>query len=264
MLKKRINIYRIVLLFIGLIWINTLWSQRVKIENLVVFDDKEYHFGFFFGASQMLYTIKTKQKFENIDYKLAQFPEIKKEIEWARVTKIGAAPTIGFTIGIISDFRLGKYFNLRFTPDLQFGERVLHYDIEIKDLNSTLETQQYQKRVPSTLLNFPLAIKYKGMRMRNVRPYLIVGGHYTMDLGAQANKTEPNSEAKVITIKLFRDDIYAEAGVGFDFYFNWFKMSTELKMSYGIFDVLSHESYIWTDPIERLNSKLFQFNVTFE
>jgi len=260
--EKRINIYRGILIFIGLLIFGPVKSQHAAIMlNLPNFDEKEYHFGFYLGVNQMLYTIKTKPYFETTLYTNEQFPE--EEVQWAKVAKIGAAPTTGFTIGIISDFRLGKYFNLRFTPDLQFGERILLYDIEFENLQNTVENVQFQKRVPSTFLNFPLAIKYKGMRIRNVRPYLIAGGRLTMDLGAQATKTIEGNELDV-TIKLFRDDIYAEAGVGFDFYFNWFKMSTELKMSYGIRDVLLHEDYIWTDPIERLNSKLFHFNVTFE
>lgn len=254
--------YRIVLILTGLLSFSTLWGQQVKIENLTFFDKKEYHFGFFLGVNQMLYTIKTKADFENIPYTRNQIPEFPA-IDSAKVLKIGAAPTFGFTIGIISDLRLGKYFNLRFTPNLQFGERLLLYDIQTYNGAVTATIIGYEKRVPSTLLNFPINLKYKGIRMHNMRPYLIVGGRLTMDLGAQASKTI-NENEQDITIKLYRDDIYAEAGVGFDFYFNWFKMSTELKMSYGLRDVLLHENNIWVDPIEHLNSKLFQFSVTFE
>lgn len=253
--------YRVVLILIGLLSFNTLWGQQAKIGNLTFFDDKEYHFGFFLGANQMLYTLKTKADFENTIYLQNQIPEFNAD--QAQVLKIGVKPTLGFTIGIISDMRLGRYFNLRFTPDLQFGERLLTYDIQTEYRGVSETIIGYEKRIPSTLLNFPISLKYKGMRMHNTRPYLIVGGRVTMDLGSQASKTI-NENERDITIKLYRDDIYAEVGVGFDFYFNWFKMSTELKMSYGIRDVLLHENNIWVDPIESLNSKLFQFSVTFE
>ncbi len=250
-----------VLLFVGFMWINNLWSQRVKMENLVVFDDKEYHFGFFFGANQMLYTINTRDNFENTPYSQVDRKEL--DAGTAKATKIGAAPTLGFTVGIISDLRLGKYFNLRFTPNLEFGERILNFDIHYSLNNVPDSLIGYKKRVPSTLLNFPLAIKYKGMRSHNMRPYLLVGGRVSLDLGAQASKTIEGNE-NVVTIKLFRDDIYAEAGFGFDFYFNWFKMSTELRMSYGLRDIILHEDNIWVGPIESMRSKVFQFNVTFE
>lgn len=261
MIKNKIHIYRAIIILIGIFAIGPLWSQQSKVQNLITFDDKEYHFGFFLGTNQMLYTLKTKANFENTIYVQDQIPEFNAD--QARVLKIGVKPTLGFTIGIISDMRLGKYFNLRFTPNLQFGERLLSYDIRTEYGGESETIIGYEKRIPSTLLNFPINLKYKGMRMHNIRPYLIVGGRATMDLGSQASKTI-NENERDITIKLYRDDIYAEAGVGFDFYFNWFKMSTELKMSYGFRDVLLHENNIWVDPIESLNSKLFQFSVTFE
>lgn len=263
MIKNKIHIYRAIIILIGIFAIGPLWSQQSKVQNLITFDDKPYHFGFFLGANQMLYTIKTRVDFEDRFYEKNQIPEFPA-IDSAQVLKIGAKPTLGFTIGIISDMRLGKYFNLRFTPNLQFGERILTYDLrKYKGMSKTIEG--YEKRIPSTLLNFPISLKYKGMRMHNIRPYLIVGGRVTMDLGSLASKTATSPWD--ITIKLYRNDIYADAGVGFDFYFNWFKMSTELKMSYGIRDdILSHENEdnIWVNPIESLKSKVFQFSVTFE
>lgn len=260
MIEKN-NILKGLLLIAGLLVYSSTWAQQAKINNLLFFDEKEYHFGFFLGLNQMLYTVKTKTDFEKTVYLQDQIPEFNAD--QARILNVGVKPTFGFTVGIISDIRMGKYFNLRFTPDLQFGERLLTYDIQTIYNSKTDTIFGYEKRVPSTLLNFPISIKYKGMRMQNLRPYLIAGARYTMDLGAQASKTI-NQNENDITIKLYRDDIYAEAGVGFDFYFNWFKMSTELKMSYGIRDVLLHEDNAWVDPIEKINSKLFQFSVTFE
>lgn len=244
-----------------LVFSNTVYSQHTRIGNLLFFDEKDYHFGFYLGANQMLYTLKTKTDFEQTIYTQDQIPEMNAD--QARVLNVGVLPTLGFNVGIISDVRLGNYFNLRFTPDLQFGERVLTYDIETTYRNEVDTVFGYEKRIPSTLLNFPFALKYKGKRILNMRPYVFVGARYTMDLGSQASKTI-NQNERDITVKLYRDDLYGEAGVGFDFYFNWFKMSTELKMSYGIRDVLVHETNIWADPIESLRSKLFQFNVTFE
>lgn len=260
MIKNKIHIYRAIIILIGIFAIGPLWSQQSKVQNLITFDEKPYHFGFFLGANQMLYTLKTKANFENTPYFQNQIPEFNAD--QAKVLKIGAKPTLGFTIGIISDMRLGKYFNLRFIPNLQFGERLLSYDIRT-EYGGVIDTIiGYEKRIPSTLLNFPISLKYKGMRMHNIRPYLIVGGRATMDLGSLASKTATSPWD--IPIKLYRNDIYAEAGVGFDFYFNWFKMSTELKMSYGFNNVLKQDNTIWTDPIDSLKSKVFQFSVTFE
>ena len=65
-------------------------------------------------------------------------------------------------------------------------------------------------------------------------------------------------------MKLNASDFYAEAGVGFDFYNEWFKFGIELKMMYGMMDVLKREKNIYTDGIESLKSKIFQLSFTFE
>jgi len=99
--------------------------------------------------------------------------------------------------------------------------------------------------------------------MHNARPYVFIGVKFVMDLAAQAGKKEDQNERDVV-IKLYRSDIAFETGVGFDFYFNWFKMGTELRMSYGLNDVLKNEDNIYTDPIESLHSRIFQLVFTFE
>ncbi|MBN2236476.1 MAG: PorT family protein [Bacteroidales bacterium] len=258
---KKTGLNKVLLIVVSFLLTWSAFGQQAKIENLIYFDQKDYHFGFFLGANQMLYTVKTKIDFENKIYTQDQIPEMNAD--QARLLNIGAAPTLGFTVGIIADKRMGNYFNLRIVPDLQFGERLLVYDLVTTYRNELDTILGFQKRVPSTLLNFPIQLKYKGKRLHNLRPYVIVGAKYSMDIASQASKTI-NENERDITIKLYRDDVYAEAGVGFDFYFNRFKMSTELKMSYGFFDVLLNENNIWTDPIERMSSKMFSFNVTFE
>ena len=68
----------------------------------------------------------------------------------------------------------------------------------------------------------------------------------------------------MVQVKLNRHDVYYEIGVGFDFYFEWFKFGTELKMSYGMLDILKRENNIYTDGIDKLKSKIFQLSFTFE
>jgi hypothetical protein len=105
-------------------------------------------------------------------------------------------------------------------------------------------------------------VKYKAMRLKNFSPYVIAGGKYAIDLASEAKKNKDEINNK--HIKLYRSDIYGELGVGFDFYNNWFKLGVELKMSYGVRDMLRREDNIYTDVIDALNSKVFTLGVTFE
>ena len=54
-------------------------------------------------------------------------------------------------------------------------------------------------------------------------------------------------------------------GVGFDFYFSWFKMAVELKSSFGITDILNRDyQTVYADCIEKMKSQLFYINLTFQ
>ena len=158
--------------------------------------------------------------------------------------------------------RLGEYFDLRFIPSLAFGDRDLVYDIQTFK-NGDTSVINVTKRVPSTYVNFPLEVRYKAVRFGNFRPYLLGGVQYTLDLASQAKKRERKSSGQKI-IKLNQNDVYAEAGVGFDFYNEWFKFGIELKMMYGLMDILKQESNIYTSSIDKINSKIFQISFTFE
>jgi len=224
-----------------LLLVNLSYAQRrIRIENLPGYDLKKYHFGFVLGLNQMDFSIKPIEDYRPLDslYVLESFPD------W------------GFYIGIVSDLRVGEYFNLRFIPTLSFGDRNLEYLISYKD---TIFYNQV-KRIESTLLEFPLLLKYKALRMTNTRAYVIGGFKYTLDL---ASKQEKRDDDEVL-VKIRKNDFAYEVGVGFDFYFEYFKFATELKMSYGIRDLLVRDSNIFTDPISKLNSKVFQISFLFE
>jgi len=168
----------------------------------------------------------------------------------------------GFVISIVSNMRLNEYFDLRFIPSLAFGDRDIVYNIMTFRLGDTTMVN-ITKRIPSTYINFPLEVRYKAVRFGNFRPYLLGGVQYTLDLASQAKKRERKSNGQKI-VKLNANDVYAEAGVGFDFYNEWFKFGVELKMQYGLFNVLKQENNIYTAGIEKINSKIFQISFTFE
>ncbi|MCD4663708.1 MAG: PorT family protein, partial [Bacteroidales bacterium] len=221
------------------------------------YDYKKLHFGFILAMSQMHFTIKP---IEGLQYKIFD-SDATKEIsaDSAMLYSIEDDPTFGFTVGIVSNLRLGKYFDLRFIPSLAFGERYIDYRI-LKYRNGDQSLINIRKNIPSTFVELPLHLKYKSQRLNNLRAYVLTGLNYRIDLASQANKKRDQNQ---IQVKLNRNDVYYELGVGFDFYFEWFKFGTELKMSYDPLDVLKKEDNIYTDGFDKLNSKIFQLSFTF-
>ena len=233
-------------------------AQRLKVRNLPAYDLAPYHFGFILGMNQMLFTVRTTPGFQNITYSSLQTPDLYSDS--ARLLGIEHKPAFGFTIGIVSNLRLAESFDLRFVPSLSFGERDLEYSI-ITNFEGERDQILVNKKMQSTFVEFPLHIKYKGSRLNNVRPYWLAGAKYALDLASDSKKKEEN---KNIYVALNRSDLYGELGAGFDFYTTFFKFGIELKMSYGLNDILKREGNIYTGAVDRLNSKLFLLSFTFE
>ena len=220
---------------------NTVSAQRKRPDNLPKYDNAPYHFGFIIGVNSMNFVVTPVSDFMLQD----------------TVKAVTSQAEMGFDIGIVSNLRLGEHFDLRFIPTLAFGERIMLFTRSSHD-TVFFDTQ---KKVESTYLDFPLEVKFKSKRMQNSRAYVLAGVKYSIDMASQAKKKATDDE---IRIKLRKNDYSFEVGVGFDFYTTHFKFGTELKMAYGIRDLLIHEPNIYTESVERLNSKIFQFTFTFE
>ena len=234
-------------------------AQRVKVRNLSAYDLAPYHFGFILGMNQMLFTINTTPGFQHVGYSALQTPDLYADT--AQLLGIEHNPALGFTIGIVSNLRLAERFDLRFVPSLSFGERDIIYSIR-KGAEGEVSDVIINKKLQSTFIEFPLHLKYKGKRLQNVRPYWLVGAKYVIDLASDSKKKEEDNNNVYVAIN--RNDVYGEMGAGLDFYTAFFKFGVEVKMAYGLTDILRREDNIYTGAIDRMNSKLFLLSFTFE
>jgi len=232
-------------------------AQRSRPLNLIHYDHNPYHFGFTLGVNQMLFSIDHVPLY-NYDFYPLEEPGIFSDS--ARLLSIESNPNWGFTIGIVGNLKLGEYFDLRFIPSLSFGERDLNYRID-NYVRGDSELREIRKPVQSTFVEFPLYVKYKSKRLNNVRSYIIAGPKYSLDLISDARRSE-KTEGNIV--KLYRNDIYLDLGVGFDFYNEYFKFGTEIRMSYGLRNLLKKEEVIFTEGIHELRSKIFTIAFTFE
>ncbi len=259
--RKLICIYLILFL---LLMAQKSNGQRGMVVNMPTYDHESlFHFGFVLGGDMSYVTIRPIQDLGSHIFDSTYIPDILPLPDSARVLSITSTPTPGFVISIVSNLHLGDNFDLRFVPSLSFGDRSLIYSVQTYRKGKSSLTGNITKSVPSTYINFPLEFKFKSKRYNNFRAYLMGGVQYTLDLASQAKKREQkNADQKIVKFK--QNDVYAEAGVGFDFYNEWFKFGVEFKMQYGLLDILKRENNIYTDAIESLKSKIFQISLTFE
>lgn len=234
-------------------------AQAKHVENLVQRDYNLYHFGFILSVNQMNFSLKVN---DNAIGKVIFNPDAYEfaNADAVKLLSVSNEPVVGFTVGIVTNLRLAPLLDLRFIPSLSFGERKLNYSFTRYQADTTF-TQAVSKSIRSTHIDLPFYIKYKSKRANNIRAYVLGGVKYTYDLAANSKKNlEENDELLVLE----KHDWLVEAGGGFDFYFPYFKFGIELKMSYGFNDLLISKNNIYTNGIERLNSKLFQISFTFE
>ena len=265
-LKKRFNLVRNILL-VTLFLLATVggYSQRERIQNLPEYDYEPYHFGFLLGVNGMGFSIKQDYpSLGNNTYTSTEY--LSKDVNSTAILKsVEPVTTTGFSIGIIGNLRLSDHFDLRTIPTLSFGERMLSYHyFQSNPTLSTSDTVSWSASIKSTFLELPLHLKYKGDRINNARPYIFGGGKLVYDLSSDATKRSKAPTDDISNVAINHKDLYGEFGAGFDFYFEWFKMGVEAKMSYGIRNVLYRDNSMYTKSINRLNSKIFQLSITFE
>lgn len=255
---------------------NILNAQSRGPLNMPRYDDEPYHFGFILGYNQMLLSIDYIDNYQNIIHSPNELPssdilpgtnDIFLNSNF-KVTDINPQMTHGFSVGIVGNLRLAKYFDLRLIPTLSFGERRIMYKIvslqeDPINGNITEVTKNINSTTHSTFIEFPLQVKYRSKRYNNSAAYIIAGANYKIDMASQKKYyDETSGRPKALSIN--RHDLAAEVGAGFDFYTGYFKLGVELKMSYGLLNVAKKDNYMFTNSFDNLRNKTFQLSFTFE
>ena len=217
---------------------------KVKgMKNLPNYDAKTWHFGFTLGTTNMGFRVERADEF------MLQHD----------VFGIDAGKYTGFHIGPISNLRLNKYMDLRMLFELSFNQRDLIYYV-IKE-NKKSETKDIEKRsmqIRSTMLEFPVMIKYKAERITNFSPYLIAGGNFRYDLTGHKNSDDDEA------VRLENIDPCVTFGGGADFYLPYFKFSIELRYSLGLLNVVKRDDRQYTNCLKSLKSNTITLSFHFE
>jgi hypothetical protein len=163
---------------------------------------------------------------------------------------ISSKASQGFGIGFITRYSLTDHLEARVTPTLVFADRLLTYNYDNSD--------PIEKQLQTTVAEFPLLLKLKSDRLGNFRGYLIGGVKYSHLIAAKKNAVSTDPLDKLVT-NVGGYGSY-EAGIGCDFYFEYFKFSPELKISNSFGNVLTPDN---NNPFARPIDKLFLHTLTF-
>jgi len=236
---QKITKYLLISVFIFLS-VKAFPQKYKKSQNLARYDFQKIHFGFTLGINELNFNLQKNSNTITNDTLKTIYTKSQK----------------GFNLGIVSNLRLGKYTDLRFVPALIFGERQLEYGF----LNNSNSNNEKLKKIESTLLEFPVYLKYKSERYNNFRAYIMSGIKYSMDIASQ---DEIDDEGQEI-VKLKKNDLMGEIGFGLDFYLEYFKFSPQIKISHGLINLLTKDQSVYTQSINGLRTNGWMLSFTFE
>jgi hypothetical protein len=161
----------------------------------------------------------------------------------------------GFAVGFLTRYRLTEHLEARVTPSLVFSDRSVRYAYDDP-------SQDVTKPVQTTTVDFPLQLKLKSDRIGNMRAYLVGGLKYSGAIGSKKN--DPNTAPTERLLRNIRGYSSYEAGIGFDIYFEFFKLSPEIKLTNSFGNLLLGENTPYANPISNLSLHTFMFSLYFE
>ncbi len=213
-------------------------------------DQTDLAFGFSFTSITSSYKIVKQPDWRNPYYD----PGVGHNITDS-LTGISSKPTSGFAIGFITRYRIDEHVEVRATPSLIFADRSLVYTYNTPSQNVVKSTQ-------TTTVDFPLEVKLKSDRIQDFRLYIMGGIKYSEAIGRGNN--QPTLDPLQMTVKNATGFGSYEAGIGCDIYFEYFKLSPEIKISNSLGNILVPQNQPFASPLSKLGLHTIMFSLIFE
>ena len=203
-------------------------------------DSKPYYFGITLGANMTRFQTSLHPKFLLNDSVYIAEPKNSK----------------GFALGLLATARLSDRFQLRFNPQLMFTERAIFYKLKYPEGGQT----DINKTIESVIVTFPVQVKLQSDRIGNFRVYMLTGVKGDIDLASNARAKKAED-----LVKIKKYDYGVELGLGFNFFFESFIFSPEIKISNGLNNIHSRdESLKYSSVFDKINSRMIVFSIHIE
>lgn len=210
------------------------WAKR----NNPNYDQRKITYGFLIALHSTAYQVKYSDKFATPAFDTVG----SVQPQWSP----------GFVLGLIVNYRLADFFDLRLTPQVAFYEHRLQY-------RYTDNTPTEEQVVETTVVEFPLLLKYKSERRGNIRMYMIGG----IKPGFEASgKKDMDNTVAGLEVKNFSTNL--DIGFGFDLYYPLFKFSPEIRFSRGLTNLLDNTTNRYGAPLKSVNTNTITVYFLFQ
>lgn len=244
LLRTKNYINKIGLFLLGglLLHTNTATAQFGKVEqNMFDHDSKPYYFGITVGINMARFQTELHPRFLESDSVFVAEP----------------VNSGGFTLGLSATARLSNRFQLRFNPQLMFIERSIYYKLKYPDIDNLTEVN---KKVESVIMSFPFQIKFQSDRIGNFRVYTLAGFKADIDMASNARAKRAEE-----LVKIEKYDFGPEFGIGFNFFFESFIFSPEIKISNGLRNIHARDENLrFSNVFDKIQSRMIVFTIHLE
>ena len=160
----------------------------------------------------------------------------------------------GFNLGIVSNLKIGDYFDFRFLPTLSFAERNIGYT------SPSENRPPYSRKIESVFVELPFHVRFKSAPYNDMRMFIIAGIKYSFDVASDSRTRQADE-----LVKISPSDFAFEYGAGVQFFFPYFIFSPELKVSHGLGNILIfNDDLDQSNVIEKILSRTFTISLHFE
>jgi hypothetical protein len=200
--------------------------------NYLDFQRKSFYFGMTFGTNFPSFRLNQSKIFIGND-----------SIQVAEGRSNG-----GFNLNMVTNFKMGEFFDLRFTPGFAFSYRsFLFNDVDVK-------------RTEAVFFELPFYVRYKSLPYKDKRIYAVGGLKYNFDVANNSNARKAET-----LIKISPHDFQWEVGVGMQFFYPYFIFSPEIKYGRGLGNILLYNGALNESKVlENVVSQVFTISLNFE
>lgn len=215
-------------------------AQYVE-QNQPDHDAKPYYFGITVGVNLARFQTTLHPRFMQYDSVFVAEP----------------ANAGGLALGLLATTRISDRFQLRLNPQLMFLERNIFYKLKYPDIDNQTEVV---KKVESIIMSFPIQLKFQSDRIGNFRVYTLAGFKADIDMASNARAKRAED-----LVKIQKFDYGPEFGIGFNFFFDSFIFSPEIKISNGMRNLHARDrNLIYSSVFDKIQSRMIIFSIHLE
>jgi hypothetical protein len=218
-----------------------LWAQQQPGRGNYNFMNKQgkpYYFGLTLA-------------FHSSDYNVFRSKNFNQQ---EQILSVESVTGPGYNVNVVSNLKIGRYFDFRLLPGFSFTERNLRYrDLSVPSEISTIT-------IESVFAEVPFHVRFKSEPYNDMRLYVVGGIKYSFDIASKARRSEQDR-----ILRISPTDFSLEAGFGMQFFFPYFILSPELKFTQGINNILIfNERIIQSNVLENVLSRTITLSFHFE